>query len=223
VISDLLRAPETRCPSCKGDGVTWEGGSPLGRGKLAFARMLSAAMCRMVPLRLRCKACKLAFDHLHVLPRTVVGFHGCHRDFARELVAGKVSTEAWKMSENFYDWLGKGIYFWEHAPGRAWQWAREHYGDAGAVVAVEIRLGRCLDLADTAFTSLLQRSYDSMVRMYGERGWPLPKNTGKEFKLRKLDRVVINQLTNEADGIEGFTIRRSAAHSRKVTRLLKVA
>src|SRR5207245_2154347 len=131
--------------------------------------------------------------------RTVVGYHGCRRDFARELVAGRVSAAAWKLSQNDYDWLGEGIYFWEQAPGRAWQWAREQFGKDGAVVATEVCLGRCLDLADTQFTELLRVSYEAIVDSYESLGQPLPKNGGRGLKLRKLDRVVINQLTRLTD------------------------
>src|SRR5205823_246968 len=101
----------------------------------------------------------------HRLPCRAVE-HRCRQDFARELVAGRVGAEEWKMSQNDYDWLGEGIYFWEHAPGRAWQWARERYGGDGAVVATEVRLGRCLDLADTEFTGLLREAYEDIVNLY---------------------------------------------------------
>jgi hypothetical protein len=83
------------------------------------------------------------------LPRTVVGYHGCERTFAQRLVSGQLTVRDWIASEREYDWLGKGVYFWEHAPGRAWQWAEEHHRGNEAVVAVEVRLGRCLDLANT--------------------------------------------------------------------------
>jgi hypothetical protein len=138
-----------------------------------------------------------------VLPRTVVGYHGCDQAFTTRLVAGKVDTEAWRASQNDYDWIGAGIYFWEHAPGRAWQWAQQRHKDDGAVVAAVIRLGRCLDLADTAFTALLRDAFDGTVKSYEERGLTLPKNEGKEFKLRKLDRLVVDALTEAADDNDG--------------------
>jgi hypothetical protein len=139
----------------------------------------------------------------------VVGYHGCRRDFARDLVAGRLSRERWETSRNDYDWPGEGIYFWEHAPGRAWQWARERYEDEGAVVAAEIRLGRCLDLADTGFTDLLRQSYGDIVLLYQRNGLNLPKNSGRDFKLRKLDRLVIDRLTEFAGhkGIFYQTVR----------------
>jgi hypothetical protein len=77
---------------------------------------------------------------------------------------------------------------------------RERFGDEGAVVATEVRLGRCLDLGDTTFTRLLQPTYDNTVRAYEENGWPLPKNGGKDLKLRRLDRLIVDQLTKATDG-----------------------
>ncbi len=207
---DVLKAPETACPTCGGNRLGWADGVLNGGARLAIARLLSWLAPSLLPLRLRCTNCKAAFEHLHVLPRTVVGYHGCRRDFADGLVAGRVSMDAWKASQNEYDWLGQGVYFWEHAPGRAWQWAQEHYQDEGAVVAAAVRLGRCLDLADTAFTGLLQQSYEGTVALYARQGWPMPKNGGREFKLRKLDRLVIDRLTratDRADGVHYQTVR----------------
>ena len=45
--------------------------------------------------------------------RTVFGFHGCESRVADAVLAGKAKLLA---SENTYDWLGSGIYFWEHGP-----------------------------------------------------------------------------------------------------------
>jgi hypothetical protein len=109
-----------------------------------------------------------------------VGYHGCSRPFALELIANRISLEIWKASEHTYDWLGAGIYFWEHAPGRAWQWAMEHHAADPAVVATEINLGTCLDLGDTAFTELLRESYNKVVNLYASKGWEMPKNEGRE-------------------------------------------
>ncbi|HKI34620.1 MAG TPA: hypothetical protein VKA46_22380 [Gemmataceae bacterium] len=195
-MNDLLRPPETECPWCGRRDIAW-GGEPSGPARLFVVRLLNRLARRLVGLRLWCRVCRRAFPHLHVLPRTVVGYHGCHRDFARDLVAGHVSLDDWKARQNEYDWLGEGVYFW--APGRAWQWAREHYGPDGAVVAVEVRLGRCLDLADTAFTDLLRRSYQGTLSVYESNGLTLPRNGGRDFKLRKLDRLIIDRLTKAND------------------------
>ena len=59
--------------------------------------------------------------------RIIVGYHGCSEDFARKLLLGKQPIGDWKPSENRWDWLGKGIYFWEHSPERALRWAQERF------------------------------------------------------------------------------------------------
>lgn len=52
--------------------------------------------------------------------RLVIGYHGCDESTQQNvLMKGKLL----KPSEQAYDWLGKGIYFWEHGPERALQWA----------------------------------------------------------------------------------------------------
>lgn len=63
-----------------------------------------------------------------------------------------------------YDWLGRGIYFWQAAPIRAWMWKR-HFAlkrdRAGAdeTVVLEYRLTvnltHCLDLLDIRWHGLL--------------------------------------------------------------------
>jgi hypothetical protein len=140
-----------------------------------------------------------------------VGYHGCHRDFAAKLIAGKVSPEEWRLSEKEYDWIGRGIYFWEYGPSRAWQWARAKFGVNGHVVAAEVHLGRCLDLGDTGFTELLRTAYHSILQLYEVKGWTLPKNTGKDedLKVRKLDRLVLDRVTAAAEeaGVVYQTVR----------------
>src|SRR5688500_3880636 len=76
--------------------------------------------------------------------RLVTVYHGTSVEHATEVVQGK----AFLLSENDYDWLGHGVYFWECAPFRAWDWATAKYGADAAVIEAEIRLGHCLDLTD---------------------------------------------------------------------------
>ena len=54
------------------------------------------------------------------LPNLVIGFHGCDRSvFERVVFRG----EPFVKSQNEYDWLGHGIYFWENDEKRAYEWA----------------------------------------------------------------------------------------------------
>jgi hypothetical protein len=53
--------------------------------------------------------------------RTVIAYHGCDASVAKQLLAG----DPFKKSQNDYDWLGEGIYFWEYGADRALKFARE--------------------------------------------------------------------------------------------------
>lgn len=69
------------------------------------------------------------------LPNLVLGFHGCHKDVFDSVVKG---GQHLKRSENEYDWLGNGIYFWENSPERALDWAKSRYKDEACVVGAVI-------------------------------------------------------------------------------------
>jgi hypothetical protein len=54
--------------------------------------------------------------------RNIIGYHGCDAIVVEKVLAGKARLN---VSTNAYDWLGQGIYFWEHGPQRAYEWAIE--------------------------------------------------------------------------------------------------
>src|SRR6266404_7692711 len=94
--------------------------------------------------------------------RIVVGYHGCTELFARSLLLGELPVRDWRPSSNEWDWLGRGIYFWEHSPERALRWAREKYRkprDKPAVLGAVLQLGRCFDLLNESLTDRLAESY----------------------------------------------------------------
>lgn len=118
----------------------------------------------------------------------------------------------WQPSNNDWDWLGHGIYFWEHAPERALRWARERYRgrrQRPAVVGVHLQLGRCFDLLNESFTSQLEESYEKLVQTFADESRALPRNSGPEGKRRELDCLVINfRLTDlRNNGVEYDTVR----------------
>lgn len=43
----------------------------------------------------------------------VIGYHGCDREVAMAVVTRRVEL---RSSNNDYDWLGHGIYYWEDDP-----------------------------------------------------------------------------------------------------------
>src|SRR3989442_2623116 len=57
-----------------------------------------------------------------IYQRSVTGYHGCDAAVAARALAGAARLN---ISTNAYDWLGQGIYFWEHGPQRAREWAIE--------------------------------------------------------------------------------------------------
>ena len=121
----------------------------------------------------------------------VYGYHGCCQDVADAVVSGK---DVLLSSVNDYDWLGTGIYFWEDAPNRALEWAKNLFKDKAAVVGAKIKLGHCLNLMDVSAYKFLRDTYEALVDSQAE----LPKN-GKY--LHKLDCLVINAATNIASNV----------------------
>lgn len=121
------------------------------------------------------------------VPRVVVGYHGTSYDHALDIMA----TGQFSPSTNDYDWLGHGVYFWEYAPLRAWQWARAKYGNDASVIEAQIKLGYCLDLTDIGYTRFLITAYDGLREAYVRTGNALPVN---KRKLHFLDCFVINYL-----------------------------
>lgn len=51
----------------------------------------------------------------------IIGFHGCEKSIAERVIIGKTDL---MPSDNMYDWLGGGIYFWENDPIRAFEFAK---------------------------------------------------------------------------------------------------
>lgn len=126
----------------------------------------------------------------------VLGYHGCDRQVAEALLNGK----PFKKSENDYDWLGHGIYFWESNPHRGLEFARElmsrstHVTEP-AVVGAVIQLGFCLDLMSSAGIKAVQAAHEQFEHFLEVAGGKKPRNSmGNDLLLRKLDCGVINHL-----------------------------
>lgn len=111
------------------------------------------------------------FEDYH---RTIVGYHGTRRSTAEAIVSRK---QDFARSENADDWLGDGVYFWEYAPQRAWQWARDRYGSKDvAVLGAMIRLGNCLDLLEPANALKVKGFYEKLRDETAKAGGKLPRN-----------------------------------------------
>lgn len=128
-------------------------------------------------------------------PTVVIGFHGCTKEIAHKVLNRECDLAP---SNNDYDWLGPGIYFWEANPSRAVQWAKQNHKDNGAVIGAFIQLGHCLNLLDSRCLGELRDAYILLEALVSSKKMPLPKNTaiknGFDLLNRKLDCAVINTL-----------------------------
>ena len=111
-------------------------------------------------------------------------------------------TKKLNYSENKYDWLGKGMYFWENDPKRALAWAKwfkihpqnsKQKIKNPAVLGAVICLGNCLDFTEQGNLLKIKKHYEELKKEAGEKGIELPKNSGgKDLYKRELDCFVIN-------------------------------
>lgn len=106
-------------------------------------------------------------------------------------------NQTFELSQNAYDWLGEGIYFWEANPLRGLEFAVEVAKrepkkiKKPTVIGAVIDLGYCLDLTTSRGLRQTRAAYDELTLISDAAGLPLPIN---EFKNRKhnLDCAVIN-------------------------------
>lgn len=134
----------------------------------------------------------------------VLGFHGCDKEVGERVLAGASQL---RKSENEYDWLGHGIYFWENNPERALQFAKE--GSTGKrgreagikdpfVIGAVIDLGHCLNLLDSAALAEVKDAHRIFRESVEEAGYSMPENqvvkSGQDSLRRNLDCAVISVL-----------------------------
>ncbi|MBN9430123.1 MAG: hypothetical protein J0H09_26830 [Burkholderiales bacterium] len=143
-----------------------------------------------------------------------MGFHGCDRAVGEKVLAGKQTL---KPSNNDYDWLGSGIYFWEGNPARALQFAHECAENGKLtkgriyqpfVIGAVIDSGVCCNLWETS-------SLDAKAHSIAKQalGTALPANHGGSDRLlRRLDRAVIEvmHVAREEQGLPAYDSVRSA-------------
>lgn len=99
------------------------------------------------------------------------------------------------MSQNDYDWLGHGVYFWQSNPLRALQFAAETKKNKPTVVGAVINPGLCLDLATTSGIAEVRRAHDALGSHYSAIGGRPPENSGGADRLaRRLDCAVLQML-----------------------------
>lgn len=137
--------------------------------------------------------------------RLVIGYHGCDESTQQNVL---MKGKSLNPSEQSYDWLGKGIYFWEHGPERAFQWAEAKHKrnpeklKKPAVLGAVIHLGLCFDLLDTKFTSLLGKMWLEYEEYCIQAHARIPQNRplyskDEDLILRELDCAVLNWSLDE--------------------------
>lgn len=127
----------------------------------------------------------------------VLGYHG-----TSVIAADRILEDGFRISKNAYDWLGDGVYFFQDAPKRAWEWASEHHGINAAVIRAEIVMTNCMDLMDPEWAQLLADAYDSYLMNIKALGQEIPTQSDGAHRL---DREVINY-TAGVLGKEGIEI-----------------
>lgn len=136
----------------------------------------------------------------------VLGYHGCDKKVGCGLLRG----DPFKPSENDYDWLGNGIYFWEANPLRGLEFARElqmrRMGKPNQitepyVIGAVIELGNCLDLISSIGIRAIERAHKSYMKFCGVGNVSPPQNVGgNDLLLRHLDCQVIEHLHEISEG-----------------------
>jgi hypothetical protein len=126
--------------------------------------------------------------------------HGCDREVAESVLSGK---ETLQPSENDYDWLGPGIYFWVDSPERALDWAKDRkqrrpqeMGEPSVVGAFAYS-GNCLNLTDYGVMDELSLAYRATETLFKRAESPLPVNSDRRngiYLKRQLDCAVIQMV-----------------------------
>lgn len=142
----------------------------------------------------------------------ILGYHGCDQAVAEKVLSGV----DFKPSQNDFDWLGPGIYFWEANPIRGLEFAEElRHLERGpkiqtpAVVGAIVELGFCLDLTTSAGVQHVRSAHQRLVQIASAAGYALPKNSPDQLR-RNLDCAVIrllHDIREEADDAPIDTVR----------------
>lgn len=132
-------------------------------------------------------------------PFSVIGFHSCDKEVGLRVLNG---YDELLPSQNTWDWLGSGIYFWEQNPLRAQEYAlesaqRKQFNkkpiNTPFVIGAIIELGNCLDLIESGSLDILSKAYTTLKKAKDAAGEKMPVNNKNN---RALDCAVIEYLHN---------------------------
>jgi hypothetical protein len=127
----------------------------------------------------------------------VLGFHGCDEEVG-ESILHKAASHL-RESQNDYDWLGHGIYFWENSPQHALEFSREAAAKPHLtrgkvkrpfVIGAIIDLGFCLNMTDAAALQEVEDAHSLLTCSFEDKS-AMPENQADR---RILDCAVIETL-----------------------------
>lgn len=130
----------------------------------------------------------------HHQPFQIIGFHSCDKTVGLDVLNGNRDLQP---SDNKWDWLANGIYFWEQNPTRALEYAVENAsGDqfnkvrikTPFVIGAIVELGNCLNLVEPRSLNIVKEAYKGLEATYRQSGEVLPRNKKNN---RALDCAVI--------------------------------
>jgi len=130
-------------------------------------------------------------------PSFVLGFHGCDKAVGEKVISGERELD---FSKNPWDWLSNGIYFWEHDPLLAFEYAKDvaegkqfSKGNIKTpfIIGAIIDLRNCLNLPTTNGVRILKKGYQKLSKSLKETGGILLQNKGNQ---RYLDCAVIEYI-----------------------------
>ena len=150
----------------------------------------------------------------------ILGFHGCDISVANEVAT---NTKNLRESDNSYDWLGHGIYFWENSPDRAYEFATFLKNNPSkaktpiktpAVIGAVLEIGSCFDLLDYGMLQILKSGYNVFKSILEKTGRELPINksvgNSEDLLLRDLDCAIfetIHKIRKENNDIVYDSVR----------------
>ncbi|MGV7207896.1 hypothetical protein ACLB1G_08570 [Oxalobacteraceae bacterium A2-2] len=143
----------------------------------------------------------------------LIAYHGCDVTTRDDFVSGRLQTLS--HSNNRYDWLGSGAYFFEGDPDRAHMFAqassdhpKKRYSAQAiaspAVVGAVLQVRHWLDLNTQAGIREYDSAYRSLVEIFNKSAKSLPQNraagdSDTDMIYRALDNAVFNWLHKMRD------------------------
>ncbi|MDI9363571.1 MAG: hypothetical protein QM541_01375 [Flavobacterium sp.] len=148
-------------------------------------------------------------------PDSILAFHSCDLKVGIKILLG---LEDLKQSNNAWDWLADGVYFWEQNPHRALEYAiesskNEQFNKVQIqipfVIGAIIDLKNCLNLTETQSLGILKNAYSSYKTIRESVNKPLLQNRGAN---RILDCAIIRFIheTNNEKGLAAYDSVRGA-------------